>query len=163
MKKTTGILLPILVLAACNQNTQNPAQVTNVTSTAIISRDTANMMVSSYLSSINVAANDTDVRSFFIDAAPIKALFDSAAIGASVKQLKIFLAHTPQYIHGGGQNINCGYRKNGITLVITGVDLAGNYVYLPDQTAVNRSTSCPSNCPTGTSGNNLLILNTTLQ
>jgi hypothetical protein len=108
-------------------------------------------MIGSYLSSINSSANDTDVRSFSVDADSLRALLDQTGI----KRVKIMFGHTMGYINSGNYGHYAGFQSGALTLIIAGYNAAGNYVYYNGM-ALDHCMPCPYNCPSGAAGNSLL-------
>lgn len=154
---TAGIML---LLGACsnNGNSKGTNQLANAPTpldTNFITLDTGNKMINSYLNSINYTVNDTDVRSFIVDAGALKKYLDSAQ---NITQIKIFFAHTLSYINSGHENQFAGYQSGALTLILAGVNDSGNYVYYPGDMVIDHSAHCPSNCPPGSAGNNTLTL-----
>lgn len=122
-----------------------------------IPADTANVMISSYLRSINYQLNDTDLRSVIIDADSLRAYLSDAG----VTKIKIMFAHTLDYINNGGRDQPAGYKSTALTFVIAGYDKDDNYLfYLPtggSGLVLNHAMPCPMNCPTtGTASQDLL-------
>lgn len=122
----------------------------------LITLDSGNKMITSYLNSIDYTVNDTDTRSIIIDACQLRTLLNDTANNKTVKQIKISFAHTLSYINAGHGNQKAGYKAGAFTVILTGVDNSGNYFYYPGDYAIDRGSSCPTNCPIGTAGNNLL-------
>lgn len=123
------------------------------TASGLIPIDSANKMILSYLASTNHTANDTDIQSLIINAGPLKELFSCSS---SVVSLKFMFAHKLDYINSGMYGIAAGYKRNALTVVVTGVDAAGNYVVFPAGTALNKSMPCPTSCPQGSASNSLI-------
>lgn len=173
-KFLAAICISILILA-CNKNDSNINKVspnsntttapTGKTATNSAARmsyplegdsryiplEEANTMIGSYLSSINSSANDTDVRSFSVDADSLRALLDQTGI----KRVKIMFGHTMGYINGGHYGQYAGFQSGALTLIIAGYNAAGNYVYYNGM-ALDHCMPCPYNCPSGAAGNSLL-------
>ena len=118
--------------------------------------DSANKMISSYLNSIQYQNNDTDVRSFIVDANALRCYLNSNA-GKNVVNLKVFLAHNAEYSNSPDSNRNCGYSAKGLTLVITGFDSVGNYVIYPKGLCIDRSKPNPQVNIPGSASNNFIV------
>lgn len=115
--------------------------------------DSANKMLLSYLNSINYQSNDTDLHSIIFDAGQVRTLLSDTAI----KNIKIMFSHSLDYINGGGGNTNCGYTAKELTVIISGYDNNGNYVYNPSGTVLEIGNPCPPNCISqGTASQDLL-------
>lgn len=160
MKRVLFLMIgAMLIINGCNTgNSKKGLQLAgglSATDTNLISRDTANKMINSYLNSINYSVNDTDVKSFIINVATLKNFLDSEQ---NITQFKIFFAHTLRFINSGHANQYAGYSSNALTIIIAGVDSNGDYVYYPGTTVIDNSAHCPSNCPPGSAGNNTLTL-----
>ncbi|MCD6064861.1 MAG: hypothetical protein K0R82_2772, partial [Flavipsychrobacter sp.] len=66
----------------------------------------------------------------------------------NIKYVKLLMAHKLNYINSGGRNKDAGYRGNALTIVISGFDSSGNYIYSPQGAVLDFSAPCPNNCPT---------------
>ncbi len=171
MKRTliTAICVA-LAIVACNKNNpvatpanprsqtiKHPGKRFSLDSTdtmgsKFISVNDANKMINSYLYSINYQTNDTDLRSFSIDADSLRAYL---AI-STVKKVKLIFAHTLDYITTGNMGNYAGYQSGALTLIIVGYDTSGNYVYYTDGKVLDHVIPCPYTCPSGTAGSELL-------
>lgn len=123
-----------------------------------IPKDSANKMINSYLGSITSTANDSDLYSLIVDVAKLNAYLNTTGTaGQKPTKLKIMFAHTLDYINGGGQNRNCGYKSGKLTMVLAAYDSAGNYIYMNGNKVLERLQPCPSYCPTtGNAASNTL-------
>ena len=132
------------------------ARLYSLTSTpdGYIVKDTANMMIGSYLESVagDSGASVPNVRSFILDAALLRHYLENEEIA----QVKVMLAHTPESIHSGG-NTDAGFRSDALTIVVAGFDLTGDYVYWGNDMVPNHATPCPRNCPESGSAANYLL------
>jgi hypothetical protein len=147
-------------LLACGQGTQNAEQGADSSQQVaamftdsssgggnpFIPLDTANMMIKSYLNSINYTQNDTLLHSVIVDANALRSYLSSAAAGVSGK-VKISFAHTLDYINNGGANQYCGMQSGKLTLILSAVNDAGNYVYFNGTSVMDRGVPCPHHCP----------------
>ena len=103
-------------------------------------------MISSYQSSIAGGSNtDTDLSSLSFDAAHLRNYLNA---DNTITGIKLTLAHTMEYITGGGLNQNCGYKSGALTIIISGYDAQGNYKYINTNDVMDYGTPCPTNCPT---------------
>ena len=170
---TTAMLILAASLAGCtnqpNTSTNVPSSTADsVTSTTtpsyvypdVITLDTANKMLSSYLSSINYQSNDTDLKSVTFNAGLLRKYLDSVDGGTQIVGLKVMFAHTLSYINTGHGNQKAGYKSGALTLLIAGYKSNGDYVFLPTSTIVDNSIPCPTNCPPGAAANALFITTT---
>jgi hypothetical protein len=126
-----------------------PADFADTTTSKFIPLDSANKMIGSYLNSINASTNDSDVRSFTVNADSLRAYLSDN----SVKNIKIVFAHTLKYINSGYGNQNAGYQSGAMTMIIAAYDGSGNYVYHGGQ-VLDHIAPCPYTCPSGTAGGN---------
>ena len=149
----TIIYLGFTTSCTTNSSNRNKSSGTD-TGSVLIPVDSANKMIQSYVNSINTPSttNDTDVKSFFVDASELRNYLDST----NITQIKIVLAHTLNFINNGHGNQNAGYKSGAFTLVLAGVDKDGKYIYMPGNNVINHSAPCPTNCPPGAAGNDLL-------
>jgi len=123
----------------------------SVTGSQFISMTDANTMINSYLSSINSPQNDTDVRSFSINADSLRAYLADP----TVKNVKLMLGHTMAYINAGNAGQYAGYQSGAITIIIAGYDSLGNYIY-HGGSVLDHAAPCPYTCVNGPAGNYLL-------
>lgn len=108
-----------------------------------ITKDSANKMIQSYLTSIDDPNNTEALRSLIVDAdAMRKYLADT-----TIKEMKLMLAHTLQYINSGNQGQPAGYKATALTLILAGFNASGNYVYYDTEFILNRARPCPPLCP----------------
>ncbi|MNK11822.1 hypothetical protein D3C87_298710 [compost metagenome] len=145
MNRRTIIMLTVLPLTivSCKKTSRISSP------TAFISKDTANKMIASYLGSIPTG-NDTNLHSWVIDMDQIR-LYDELSTGANrLKSIKIMLAHKLEYINSGHANEYAGYRNNALTVIVSGINAAGDYVYFSTDNVIDHSNPCPRNCPAGT-------------
>ncbi|HTN16143.1 MAG TPA: hypothetical protein VL092_00575 [Chitinophagaceae bacterium] len=152
MKRTITIAaLLLMAMAACKK----PHKPTNPPP-GYITIDSANKMVSSYLASVNFPATDTAVRCFLYSAKELRYLLDSLPQSASIENIEIKMAHTLDYINNGHAGQFAGYNQAGITLLMVGVNAAGNYVYANSK-VMNHGRPCPTNCPNGSAAAPLFV------
>ncbi len=124
---------------------------TQDTASAYISISEANLMISSYLASINAATNDSDARAFTISADSLRAyLADS-----SITNIKLVLAHTSAYASSGSYGKPVGYQAGGLTIIVTAFNASGNYVYYNGK-VLDHCAPCPYTCPSGNAADPLL-------
>ncbi len=118
-----------------------------------ISIDSANKMLQSYLSSIDYQKNDTELHAIIFKAADLRQMLSDGRIS----NVKIMLAHTLDYINAGGAGEYCGYKSRELTVIISGYDSSGNYVYTPSGKVLEMGAPCPTSCPaTGSAASDLL-------
>ena len=166
MKRRAFLLIVSIAISACQQsqtrqtpslaNRNNLLSADSLSGEAFIPRDSANKMISSYLNSINSSANDSDIRSVILDADALRACL--ATDSGHITHLKVMFAHNLDYINSGKRDVNCGYSKNGLTVVIAGYDAEENYVYLPGNLVMNHALMCPAMCPVSGSAKDDLLL-----
>jgi hypothetical protein len=162
MKKRTFAALFLglgIAVAACQKNnsTVTPASpniplhhnakrgsAPSDTVSSFITIATANNMINSYLASINSSTNDSDVRSFTINADSLRAYLSSTA----VKNIKLIFAHTADYVNSGNYGVNAGYQAGSMTIIVAAYDASGNYVY-HNGMVLDHCVPCPYTCPPG--------------
>jgi len=121
---------------------------------SFISIDSANKMLGSYLGSLDTA-NDSNLHSLIIDANDLRDYLNSEE-GLSVSHMKIMFAHKLSYINAGKGNIPCGYKNNGLTVILAGYNSDNNYIYFGGK-IMNMAHPCPMDCPqSGTASSDLL-------
>ena len=143
---------------SCNNNVPNSKSTIEKCSNLneYISIDSANKMISSYLNSIHYQNNDTDVRAFIMDANALRCYLNSDE-GKNVSNLKIFLAHKLDYANSSDSNKNCGYKVQGLTLIVTGFDSLGNYIIYPNGLCIDHMDEIPRVLINGNASNNLIV------
>jgi len=104
--------------------------------------DSGNKMISSYLASIHSDMNDTDLRSFSINADTLREYLSDTRI----RKVRIMLAHTLEYINEGNFGKPAGYVNGNIGFIVVGIDANGNYVYRNNNLVLDHMTQCPTNC-----------------
>jgi hypothetical protein len=115
--------------------------------------DTANIMLKSYLASINSGANDTNLHALIFNANCLRSYLSDSTI----VNVKIMFAHTMAYIDSGHAGQNCGYTSGDLTLIIAGYDSNNNYVMHNQNMVLEYASPCPQDCPvSGTASNDLL-------
>ena len=121
-----------------------------------IPSDVANLMIGSYVSSLandpNNTAQNPDLHSFSINADSLRAYLAYT----NITNIKFIFAHTMDYINAGNQGIYAGLSSNAITIIIAGYDSSGNYVYYNGANVLDHCSPCPSNCPQGAAGVDML-------
>jgi hypothetical protein len=109
-------------------------------------------MINSYLYSINSQQNDSDVRSYIINADSLRAYLSNAEI----KNVKLMFAHTLAYIDAGQTGMPAGYQSGALTIVIAGYDATGDYTYYGGGYVLDHAVPCPYTCAPGDAANPLL-------
>lgn len=162
--KSKFILLALIVIGiiACkNKPTKEQAIRTHFVNGAspawfqFIPMDSANKMIGSYLNSIHYNDNDTDLRALIVSADQLRQYMDDTA-GGKVKYLKLFFAHTLDYIAAGHGNQPAGYKSGALTLVVAAYDSSGSYIYHDENKVLEYCMPCPNSCPLGAAGNSFL-------
>jgi len=157
--KDNSVVTPVSTTTTTNNqkaatNPHNVSRFTDTTTTvysSFIAPGTANIMISSYLTSINSGENDSDVTSFSYNADSLRAYLANPA----VTSVKLMFAHTMAYINAGNMGVYAGYQSGAMTIVIAAYDVNGNYIYYGGN-VLDHGCPCPYTCPTGAAGNNLL-------
>ncbi|WP_461789466.1 hypothetical protein [Pedobacter sp.] len=83
-------------------------------------------------------------------------LYDTGTGSNKLEKLEIKFAHTLEYINSGHGNQFAGYRPGALTVVLVGINSAGNYVYFNNGLVIDHTTACPFTCPPGTASSPLL-------
>lgn len=120
-----------------------------------IPKDSANKMITSYLTSISYQNNDTDLRSFIIDADSLRKYLNDTSKG-KITNVKLIFAHTLAYINAGGYGVNAGMQTGAITIIVAGYDANNNYIYANTNMVLDHMKPCPYSCPSGNAANNTL-------
>ena len=159
----------ICLLSACNRQaaTDPGADATpvHVTNTALvksnarfvsteysqpISIDTANRMISSYLTSVNYPMVDTALRSLAFNADTLRAYLSDARVSS----LEFYVAHQLSYLNGGSNRFgkNVGMKPGALTIIAVGLDADGNVVRNSSNGVYEHAMPCPNNCPNLSNG-----------
>ena len=118
-----------------------------------IPADSANEMINSYIYSIeHSATHESDIHSFSIDADSLRKYL----MHTELKHVKLIFAHTMDYIHSGYRGVYAGMQSGAVTIIIAGYDNAGNYVYHNGGNVLDHCIPCPTSCPSGNAGDDLL-------
>ncbi len=163
-KQILTLFISALLLAACkSRKEQVEVQVTNkitnhdLLMSHAIHRDTANMMIASYLESIN-DSNALELRSLSFDADQLRFYLNDTTNGR-ITRLKIMFAHTKDWLDAGNQGMRAGTKAGALTVVLAGYDTYGNYVYIGENGnhVLDYAVGCPTNCQsTGGASSDLL-------
>lgn len=167
MKKVLFFVFAVCVLASC-QRTQEAKVNTKISSSfssgcgegnipsTFIPIDSANKMISSYLTSINDNQNDSSLRSLIFNADSLRAMLNDTTNG-KIAKLKVMFSHTLSYINANGAGRPCGYTSGKLTFILAGYNCEGNYVLHPAGVVIDNGMPCPTNCPpSGTAAANLI-------
>jgi len=115
-----------------------------------ISRDSANRMIQSYLTSINYPTNDTTLTSLSFDADTLRSYLNDPS-HAKIVTLKFMLAHKQSYMNSGHYGQFAGNKSNALTLVIVGLDDDDKYVYSRADNVYDHLGNCPDKCTSSAS------------
>ncbi len=126
-------------------------------SSAFIPMDSANKMIGSYLASVNAPATDTALDCVIVDADMLRSYLNDTCNG-KIKNVKLMLAHTLNYINTGHGGQYAGYQPNALTIIVSGYDATGNYVLAAGNTVLDQGQPCPSYCPPAGAANNNMII-----
>lgn len=118
-----------------------------------ISKDSANKMLQSYQGSISSVDADSNLHSLILNAEALRQYLSDT----SIKEVKVMLAHTLDYINAGHQNQAAGYKPNALTIILAGYNDKGNYVFAPGNMVPNRAKPCPNQCPTTGSASSSIL------
>ena len=163
MKKTAAILFASLFLFSCRQSdktshgtskmntAKQPAGKGATTLAHALNKDSANIMLESYITS--VGDNDTALKSLIFDAGELRDYLSNE----NIKHVKIMFAHTLGFINAGNTGKNAYYHPGELTVIIAGYDSDNNYVYWNGDNVMDKCLPCPNVCPpTGDASSNLL-------
>ncbi|OJU76478.1 MAG: hypothetical protein BGO09_16275 [Bacteroidetes bacterium 47-18] len=118
-----------------------------------ISKDSANRMIQSYLSSIDAVDAQEQLNSLILDADDIRTYLSDTAI----RGVKIMFAHTLEYINSGNEGLPAGLESGALTVILAGYNSRGNYVFAPGMRVLNKARPCPTKClTTGSASNHIL-------
>lgn len=168
MRREIFVVLSIVfAMTACSKgkSDETSAQQVSVTSVTphlakkdssgslFIPVDTANIMISSYVKSLNSQqnVNGENLKSFSIDADSLRALLANE----NIRNVKLIFAHTQDYINSGNFGVFSGLQSGAMTIIVAGYDANGNYIYL-GHSVLDHAVPCPYNCPPGIAGGDLL-------
>ena len=122
-----------------------------------VNKDTANVMIESYLKSIapdTSATTAPELHSLIMDAAELRTYLNQ---NEDMKDVKFMFAHTLDYIHAGNAGKPAGLRSDALTIIVAGYDRQGNYIFAPGNMVANHCAPCPEYCPkAGAAAGNLL-------
>ena len=106
-----------------------------------ISLEEANTYIQTFITDY-FATNRFPIKSVSIDAAPLRNYLND---NPEVSNVKIVL----------GERVNTDESKE-ITMILVGYDANGDYVLAGENQVLDQSAPCPSNCPLGKAGNDLI-------
>lgn len=108
----------------------------------------ANRMIKSYRDAVQCAENTQALRYWIFNADTLRNWLNSSS-GQAIKNLKIYPAHTMQYILSGHEGQLPPVNSHALTVIIVGLDSNNHYVYSSAGGAYNRCMPCPSECLNG--------------
>ncbi len=154
MKKPMNFLfVPAMLFGCCacreadrDMNSRNSDKASLNWDKPFISAASADTLVKSYLTSIDYQSEDSNVRSFIIDANALRQYLTYGR-GQQISHLKLMLAHSADHIRSGRFGQPCGYNGDALTVVLAGYGDDGNYIYAPGNRVMDYSMPCPENCP----------------
>ncbi len=114
--------------------------------------DTGNRMISSYLESVNYQEHPDTLLSWTMDADGLRLYMENM----DIQKVKIMLSHSQDYINAGHYGNAAGFSSGALTLVLAGVNEAGDYVFYGNENAINRVAPCPPSCPHGNAASPIL-------
>lgn len=151
-KSITLLALPAVFMSCGEQPANTSLANSTATYAGFITKDSANKMIGSYLSSLD-PSSDSQLYSLIMDADELREFLEDTTI----EGLKIMFAHTLEYINAGNKGQPAGYESGALTIVISGFDVHGNYVYAPGTKVPDAVKPCPPHCKiNGTAASNLL-------
>jgi hypothetical protein len=157
MRKLTPLFMLAIMVTGCKSrhDISSKFDTTDYTFPDVITVDTANKMVNSYLNSVNYLSTDTNIQCVTFPAGLVRKYLDSLTGSSSIAYLKISFAHQLVYINNGHQNVNSGFSKNALTVILSGCDTNGSYIYYAGNSVIDNGMICPTNCPPGDAANPL--------
>lgn len=154
-----------MVFFSCHNNGRTTSEQAQGTSTPLssysteelehffITKDSANKMLGSYLASISDADADSSLHSLILNADALRKYLNDT----SIRQVKVMLAHTLDYINAGNLDQPAGYKPGALTIILAGYDNKGDYVYGPGNMVPDRAKPCPNECPVSGSASSSLL------
>jgi len=161
MKREAKVaIMCAILIASCNSGRRNGestvrGHLSDSTSGSFIPKDSANKMITSYLTSINYSQNDTSLQSISINVNQLRRYIDSMPGSDTIANIKLMFAHTLNYINSGQGGHFAGYTSGKLTLIISAYSSSGNYIYHSGD-VIDNGAPCPTNCPPGNAANPLL-------
>lgn len=145
-----GMASIALTLHSCNPKPESRSDLEGY-----ITKDTANKMIGSYLTSIAGSSDvqNPDLNSLIVDADLLRDYLKDPEI----KRVKVMFAHTLEYINAGHRGQNAGYKSAALTIVFAGFGKDGNYIFAPGNMVPNHAVPCPRNCPDAGSATQSLL------
>jgi len=159
-KLMTGVLLITALVAACSKQPVEPDTNTNNKKgkapeqrisgpgySQLISKDSANRMIQSYLNSINYPSNDSTLRYLMFDADSLRNFLNDTSHG-KIATVKFMLAHKLNYINQGKYGVDAHMVGTAITLVMVGMSENEQYIFSgPNNAQVyDNFYRCPNFC-----------------
>lgn len=144
--EASPLKMGVSTVASTAQNITNNALNSLIPGTAFIPKDTANLMIDSYITSIDPSKNPNEIHSLLCN---VDTLLSYYRAHPEIQYFKLSFAHNLNYIHNGHYGVRPVPNDNALTIVISGVALNGNYV-LMDGEVIDQLAPCPSQCVRGT-------------
>lgn len=104
--------------------------------------DSANRMISSYLTSIDYPSNETSLRSLAFSADSLRDYLNDS----NIKTIRFMFAHQPAYINAGHFGEPSGMNPDALTLVIVGMSNTGAYILNKNDEVFEHCKPCPKFC-----------------
>lgn len=153
LTKTIAVASIALFFGACT----HPAKEAEPDYSGFIHIDTANIMIESYLRSIqadSTAKQGQELYSLIMNADELRTYLNR---NRDIKNVKFMFAHTMEYINAGNMGKPAGYKSGALTIIVAGYDKNENYIFAPRMTVPDHCAPCPDYCPKGgTASSNLL-------
>ena len=140
---TLSFILIIAGYTRCKKSSGanfTPSQVTSTRTFITVAQ--ANRRINSYLNSIGYPNRDQKIRSWIIDADSLRLYLQDT----SIKKLKVFMAHSQEYIDSGNEGQPPVQGQIPETIILAGVNRNSNDA-LPLDMAMDNSVPCPRMCP----------------
>ncbi len=130
----------LIFVSFCTKSTGAPENST-LPPPYFITKDQANRMIRSYLTSVGYPAKDEYIRSLVLDADALR----SYLADTSIKKMQLFLAHNMEYIESGKEGQPIGPYEYGLTVVVAGVDRNWHIRHVGGR-VLDNAAPCPRNC-----------------
>lgn len=103
-------------------------------------------MIDSYITSIDPVQNPNEIHSLLCN---VDTLLSYYRAHPEIQYFKLSFAHNLNYINNGHYGVRPVPNDNALTVIISGVDISGNYVLMADGSVIDQLTPCPDQCVKG--------------
>lgn len=109
--------------------------------------DTANRMITSYLTSVGYPSVDTALRALSFDADTLRAYLSNP----NIVTVKFMVGHQQAYMNSGKTGRAAGMNPAAITFVLVGLNSSDQYVRNSQSGVYDHFSLCPYECPSNSS------------